>query len=256
MTQRASVPPQIPGFRAVDLLGRGGFADVFAYEQLGLGRRVAVKVMLEGITPDSQRLFESEANVMAQLSNHPSIVSIYQAGAAADGRPFLVMEYCPPPHLAARLRQQPLSVSKALEVGVQIAGAAESAHRIGVLHRDIKPANILFTEFGRPALTDFGISVTLHHDAGPAVNGLSVAWAPPEQIEGDQPMDASADVYSLAATIWATLAGHGPFIRRGERNDDGTVAQRVRTEPVPRTGRDDVPVELERVLRVQEHRQG
>ena len=248
MTGPPPRPPEIPGFRYVEVLGRGGFADVFAYEQLGLGRRVAVKVMLEGITRDSQRLFESEASVMARLSNHPSIVSIYQAGAAADGRPFLVMEHCPPPPLAARLRQQPLSVGKALEVGIQIAGAVESAHRIGVLHRDIKPANILFTEFGRPALTDFGISVTTHHGVGQGVNGLSVAWAPPEQIEGDGPTDASADVYSLAATIWATLVGHGPFIRRGERNDDGTVGQRVRTEPAPRTGRDDVPVELERVL--------
>ncbi len=230
MTGPPPRPPEIPGFRYVEVLGRGGFADVFAYEQLGLGRRVAVKVMLEGITRDSQRLFESEASVMARLSNHPSIVSIYQAGAAADGRPFLVMEHCPPPPLAARLRQQPLSVGKALEVGIQIAGAVESAHRIGVLHRDIKPANILFTEFGRPALTDFGISVTTHHGVGQGVNGLSVAWAPPEQIEGDGPTDASADVYSLAATIWATLVGHGPFIRRGERNDDGTVGQRVRTD--------------------------
>lgn len=248
MTGRPARPPEIPGFRYVEVLGRGGFADVFAYEQLGLGRRVAVKVMLDGITPDSQRLFESEASVMAQLSNHPSIVSIYQAGAAPDGRPFLVMEHCPPPHLAARLREHPLSVERALEVGIQIAGAVESAHRIGVLHRDIKPANILFTEFGRPALTDFGISVTTHHGVGQGVHGLSVAWAPPEQIEGDAPTDASADVYSLAATIWATLVGHGPFIRGGERNDDATVGQRVRTEPAPRTGRDDVPVELERVL--------
>ena len=242
-----AAPPDIPGFRYLELLGRGGFADVFGYEQLGLGRRVAVKVMLEGITSDSQALFESEANVMAQLSNHPSIVSIYQAGAAPDGRPFLVMEYCPPPHLATRMRNRPLPVGKALEVGVQIAGAAESAHRIGVLHRDIKPPNILFTEFGRPALTDFGISVTAQQEGG-GVNGLSVAWAPPEQIEGDRPTDASADVYSLAATVWASLVGHGPFVRRGERNDDWTVTRRVRQERVPRTRREDVPVELERVL--------
>lgn len=245
----ASLPPEIPGFRPLGLLGRGGFADVFAYEQLGLGRTVAVKVLLHGITADSQSAFEAEANVMARLSNHPSIVSIYQAGAAADGRPFLVMEFCPPPHLSARVKRRPLAVPTVLEVGVQIAGAAETAHRIGVLHRDIKPANILFTEFGRPALTDFGIAATTLAAETGAAAGMSVAWAPPEQLAGDHPMDASGDVYSLAATLWAALAGHSPFERPGATAGAWELSQRVKNDPLPPLPRDDVPEELERTLR-------
>src|SRR3546814_3529721 len=82
---------------------------------------------------------------MAQLANHPAIVSVYQAGTTLDGRPFLVMGHCPPPHLAARMRHKPLSVGKALDVTIQPCGAVETAHRLGILHRDIKLANILFT---------------------------------------------------------------------------------------------------------------
>src|SRR5690606_1169274 len=93
-------PPELPGFTYVDVLGSGGFADVFLYEQHLPRRRVAVKVLLtERISSGSVSEFTAEANVMAMLSTHPAIVTIYQAGVAADGRPYLVMEYCPKPNL-------------------------------------------------------------------------------------------------------------------------------------------------------------
>lgn len=249
MSSRApSAAPTLTGFTYVDLLGMGGFADVFQYEQLGLGRKVAVKVLLRGLGDGAQQSFEAEANVMAQLSNHPSIVSIYQAGAADDGRAYLVMEFCPPPHLAVRTRAKPLGVAKALEIGIQIAGAAETAHRLGILHRDIKPANILFTEYGRPALTDFGISATMG-DPQASGMGMSVPWAPPEQLSGNAAMGPASDVYSLAATIWTTLTSHSPFEVAGGPNDAYAMSRRVRSDAVPPTGRQDVPESLERVLR-------
>ena len=240
-----SPPPRLPGFRHVGLLGSGGFADVFRFEQVALGRHVAVKVLLKDLGNQAAEQFRREANLMALLSNHPSIVTIYQAGVSEDGRPYLVMEICPPPHLGARIRRQALSVGKTLEIGIQIAGAVETAHRLDILHRDIKPANILFTEFGRPALTDFGISSSTG-EAGTAA--FTVAWAPPEQIDG-RPMDRTGDVYALAATVWAMLTGHSPFELSGGPNDAVTVSQRVRASAVPPTGRADVPESLERVLR-------
>ena len=170
MSRAPSTPPLLDGYEYIGVLGTGGFADVFQYRQLRPRREVAVKVMLRGLGADTQRQFEDEANVMAMLSSHPSIVSIHSAGVAPDGRPYLVMESCHPRHLGTRLRNHALPLGRALEVAVQIAGAVESAHRLGVLHRDIKPANILFTDFGRPALTDFGISVA--DGGGPA----AAAW--------------------------------------------------------------------------------
>lgn len=249
MSRRIGPPPGLPGFEFVEPLGSGGFADVFKYTQLGLGREVAVKVLLSDLDPSMQASFEVEASVMAQLSNHPSIVSIHQAGVTPDGRPFLVMEYCPPPHLALRVRSRPLTVTKALEVAIQLCGAVETAHRLGVLHRDIKPANILFTAFGRAALTDFGISVTTASaESGEGV-GMSVPWAPPEQLTVGAPMGPSGDVYALAATLWTTLVGRSPFHVQGGANDPVAMAQRVRTMPVPPTRRPDVPESLERAIR-------
>ena len=124
MASRPARPPQIPGYTYVELIGQGGFADVFLYQQARPARQVAVKVLLEDDpdAPERQR-FDAEADVMAQLSSHPSIVSIFQADVASDGRAFLVMEYCPKPNLSVRCRQQPLTVPEALEIGVRISGA-------------------------------------------------------------------------------------------------------------------------------------
>lgn len=240
----ASTPPLLDGYTYLEPLGSGGFADVFKYEQLRPRREVAVKVLLRGLGADAQVRFEHEANLMALLSNHPSIVSIYASGVAADGRPYLVMENCQARHLGNRIMSRPLQVGRALTIAIQIAGAVETAHRLGILHRDIKPANILFTEFGRPALTDFGISVV---EGDHSAVAFSVAWAPPEQIE-NRPMGPSGDVYSLAATLWAMLAGRRPFDVQGD-NGSLAVSYRVLTSPVPKTGRPDVPESLERILR-------
>lgn len=250
MSQRQpSAPPEIPGLKYVDLVGMGGFADVFRYEQLGLNRKVAVKVLLRDLGEASQRSFEAEANLMAKLSTHPSIVSVYSAGQAPDGRPYLVMEYCPPPHLSKRIASAPLSVAKTLEIGIQIAAAVEMAHRNEVLHRDIKPANILFTEYGRPALTDFGISVTTESASRGQGVGMSVPWAPPEQLTSGQQMGPASDVYSLAATLWTALKQRSPFELPQGPNDAYTLSKRVRTEPLPALDHPGAPPSLELVLK-------
>ena len=250
MTRTPSPPPVLAGYEYLGLLGTGGFADVFKYRELHPLREVAVKVQLRGTGQDARHQFGAEANLMAMLSSHPSIVSIFAAGVAPDGRPYLVMEPCRPKNLGVLLRQKPLPVGKALEIGVQVAGAVETAHRLGVLHRDIKPANILFTDYGRPALTDFGISVA---DGAQGAAAFSVAWAPPEQIE-NRPMGPAGDVYSLAATVWAMLAGRNPFSVPGASNTSFEIIGR-KQQPVPPTGRPGVPESLELILRTALSRQ-
>lgn len=240
-------PPDLSGFTYVDVLGSGGFADVYLYEQQLPRRRVAVKVLLtERMTSGSIAEFTAEANVMAMLSTHPAIVTIHQAGVAGDGRPYLVMEYCPKPNLQARYRREPFSVAESLRVGVQVAAAVETAHRAGVLHRDIKPANILVTEYNRPALTDFGIASTTAAAAESA--GLSIPWSPPESFDDVPHGDRRSDVYALGATVYSLLAARSPFELPGQRNGAAELIQRIETMPVPAIGRADVPASLQLAL--------
>lgn len=247
MSRPPSPPPELPGFTYVQPLGTGGFADVFLYEQQLPRRRVAVKVLLADRTSSSAaEEFTAEANVMAMLSTHPAIVTIYQAGVAGDGRPYLVMEYCPRPNLQVRARKEPFSVAEALRVGVQVAGAVETAHRAGVLHRDIKPANILVTEYNRPALTDFGIASTT--GAVSEAAGMSIPWSPPESFAEPPRSGPRSDVYALGATLFTLLIGRSPFERVGERNTSADLIERIERMALPSLNRPDSPASLQTVL--------
>ncbi|AXK45596.1 serine/threonine-protein kinase [Brachybacterium saurashtrense] len=247
-----SSPPRLPGYEYEQLLGSGGFADVFLYRQFRPQRRVAIKVLLSNVLDESVRqLFDAEANVMAQLSTHPSIVAIHQAEVSDDHRPYIVMEYCPRPNYGLRFRTERITVAEALRVGVQIAGAVETAHRAGILHRDIKPANILLNDYNRPALTDFGISVaTAKGNDVEGSQGMSIPWSPPEFFADPPWADARSDVFSLAATVYSLLAGRTPFERAGQRNTASDLIHRIATDPLRPLDRPDIPAELNRVLAI------
>ncbi|MDQ4213456.1 serine/threonine-protein kinase [Microbacterium capsulatum] len=241
-----SSPPVIPGFESIRLLGSGGFADVFLYQQSHPRRQVAVKVLLkERMAASTIAGFTEEANVMAQFANHPSIVAVYQAGVSDDGRPYLVMEYCSKPNLQMRHRAERFSEADTLRIGIQIAGAIETTHRAGILHRDIKPANILVTEYGKPKLTDFGISAA----GGQELVGMSIPWSPPESLAVPPTGTAASDVYSLAATLYTLLVNRTPFQIVGGANSEIDVISRIQAAPLPPLGRHDVSEELEAVLR-------
>lgn len=241
-------PPRIPGFTYISLLGSGGFSDVYLYEQDRPRRKVAVKVLLSDLkTEGARRRFESEANLMAQLSSHPYIVTIFEAEVTDDGHSYLAMEYCSRPSLDVRYRRQRFSVDEVLAVGIQVASAVETAHRAGIAHRDIKPANILVTDYNRPALTDFGISGTLAGD-GDDDSGMSIPWSPPEQFT-DGPVDGvMVDVWALGATLYTLLAGRSPFVLPGADNSQRELINRISNTPLPRLGRADVPESLELAL--------
>lgn len=249
MTRRLpSTPPNLPGFAFIRVLGSGGFADVFLYEQNMPRRLVAVKVLLaEVVNDDLRRMFQAEANLMAQLSSHPSILTVYQASVAADGRPYLVMEYCSST-LGQRYRAVQLPLAEVLSIGVRIASAVETAHRQGVLHRDIKPSNILTTAYGHPVLSDFGIAATLGEAETSEAVGLSIPWSAPEVLHDDVSGTVASEVWSLGATVYSLIAGRSPFEVPGGDNAPVILMGRIeKAKPAP-TGRVDVPPSLERVL--------
>lgn len=243
-----SAPPEIAGYEYLSVIGSGGFADVFLYQELRPRRKVAIKVLLPQRADEATRAaFTAEADLMAILSSHPSIVTIFDTDVTDDGRLFLAMEYCSRSTMSARYKREPLGVAETLRVGIQIAGAVETAHRNGIVHRDIKPANILVTDYGHPALTDFGISATIEQSEAGA-DGMSVPWSPPENLTAEPRSGVRSDVWSLGATIYTLLAGRSPFEVPGGNNTQRALVQRITHEPLPPIGRGDVPAELEQVL--------
>ena len=268
MRRVSSTPPELPGYTFIKVLGSGGFSDVFLYEQKLPKRRVAVKVLLtEELSGANRAAFVAEANLMAQLSTHPYIVTIYQADVAGDDRPYFVMEYCSGPSLAERYKREIFPVVDALRIGVRLSSAVATAHAAGILHRDIKPANVLTNDYGWPALTDFGISSAVEDDVLPihtgtlasALNdtgtdgtgqsvGMSVPWSPPEMFEDDPEPDVRSDVFSLAATLYTILAGQTPFELRGHANGTLDLIGRIERGAITPMSRDDIPRSLLAVL--------
>ena len=247
---REPVGPHLEGAEFIRFLGAGGFADVFLYRQDMPRREVAVKVIRSGASAAQKQKFQAESDLMAKFGAHPAVLSLYAAGRLRDGRAYLTMEYCPPPHLGKRFSTtSPMRVEQALEITIKIAGAVETIHRAGYLHRDIKPANILLTAFGHPVLTDFGIAISQYTPADQVDSAFSPYWAPPEQ-QLNRPLTPASDVYSLAATTYTMLAGRPPHVDMtpGAHNDPASILKRLHHGSIAPIGRNDVPAALERVL--------
>jgi hypothetical protein len=211
--ERDERPPAVAGLRDLRPLGRGGFGTVFRAWQTGVGREVALKVDSRVLTDErDRRRFLREASAAGRLSSHANIVPVYDAGVAADGRPYLVMELCRRGSLVDLVREDgPLPPEEVRTIGVGIADALATAHAAGVLHRDVKPGNILVDEHGVAKLADFGLAAVLDAggDSSATREGLTPAYAPPEAFAFARPT-ALLDVYGLAATLYAVLAGRPP----------------------------------------------
>jgi serine/threonine protein kinase len=208
-------------YQLVDRIGRGAMGTVWRARDLVLCRDVAVKeVRAQGTLTEQERWVAHarslrEARVAARL-NHPGVVTVHDV-IEAEGIPWIVMEL-----LAARSLAQVLAEDGALSppyvarLGVMLVGALASAHAAGVIHRDVKPANVLLTTEGRAVLTDFGIA-TMAGEPRLTQAGMVMGtpgFCAPERIRG-APASAASDLWSLGATLYAAVAGRGPFDGQG-----------------------------------------
>ena len=203
--------PRIRGLSDWRPLARGGLGLVWEARQLSLDRPVAVKVYQRALDDSDRRRFLREAAAAGSLSSHPGIVTAHDAGILPDDRPYIVMELCSGGSLTHWLdpENRP-SEERVRDIGVGLADALAAVHARGVLHRDIKPANILVDDYGNVGLADFGLAAVVGADAVAAdAQFVTPAYAPPEAF-GTQPATQAGDVFSLAATLYALLAGCPP----------------------------------------------
>lgn len=198
-------------------LGSGGMGAVWLARRRDLDMEVAVKVIKRGMDTDEilQR-FQIEQRVMAGL-NHPGIARLIDAGVAASGSPYLVMEYVEGVSLAEAAKG--LDLRGRLGLFREVCAAVSHAHRSLVVHRDLKPANILVTAGGAPKLLDFGIAKLLGENPDAPALGfttltghgpLTPRYASPEQIRGE-PVSTATDVFALGTILYELLSGCHPI---------------------------------------------
>ncbi|MFZ0832813.1 MAG: kelch repeat-containing protein [Mycobacterium sp.] len=228
------------GFADAREIGRGGFGVVYRCYQTSLGRSVAVKVLTAHFDRVNRERFLREGYAMGGLSGHPHVVHILQIGVTDSKRLFLVMPYYAADSLAKRLQAGPIPWPEAVQIGVKLCGALETAHRIGILHRDIKPGNVVTNDYGEPALTDFGLAhIRGGFKTAEGVFTGSITYTAPEVLAGSPPTVAT-DTYSLGATLHTLLAGR-PAHERESGEDLAAHFRRVGSSEVPDLRRMGIP---------------
>ena len=215
-------------YRIDGKLGEGGMATVFLAEDLKHHRKVAIKVLQEGLTQTiGIRRFLLEIEVVAQLQ-HPHLLTLYDSGDV-NGVPYYVMPYVDGQSLRDLIaRERRIPVERAVAIAREVADGLHYAHQHGVLHRDIKPSNILMSA-SHAMIADFGIATALQKAAVDRLTetGVSVGsptYMSPEQASGERDLDARTDIYSVSCVLYEMLCGAPPI--------DGASAQQVVTRKV------------------------
>jgi len=230
-------------YTLVALLGKGGMGEVWKAWDHPLGRWVALKFFVGGVSDSDSERFGREAQAVARLS-HPHIAAVYDAGEI-DRRRFIALQYVD----GMTLDHATLPIRRACELARDAAGAIHYAHGEGIVHRDLKPSNLIVDRDGRVFVLDFGIA--RHRDAGATLSRTGVVmgtppFMSPEQAAGDRRLDGRSDVYSLGATLYTLVTGREPF---AGRSAEDVITRVVRDDPTaPRKVRPDIPRDVETIV--------
>jgi serine/threonine protein kinase len=209
-------------YRIVEPIAAGGMGVVYVGEHSTLGRRVAIKVLMESLALSDKvrRRFEQEAYVQAQLE-HPHIVRV-QDFVQEGNTLAIVMDFVKGPSLAQYIAglKGPLPVDALMHIMDPVIEAVAYAHERGIVHRDIKPGNVLLDQsggsesIGIPKVTDFGLAKILADTEQHTKTGSKMGTFPymaPEQFQGLKEIGPQADLYALAMMAWHLLAGQMPI---------------------------------------------
>jgi DNA-binding winged helix-turn-helix (wHTH) protein/tRNA A-37 threonylcarbamoyl transferase component Bud32 len=242
-------------FEIIDLIGRGGMAEVYRARDSRLERDVAIKVLARRLADQHEVLqrFERETKAVAALS-HPNVLAIYDVGTE-DDLAFAVTELLEGETLRARLKHSPLPWSEARSIALAAADGLAAAHEKGIVHRDVKPENIFLTTTDVVKLLDFGLARLEEPARFPLADGSmsfetsrgtilgTIDYMAPEQLRGEA-VDGRTDVFSLGCVLFEMLTGRCPF----KRDTPADTMAAILTEDSPELRSKDAPRRTNGVL--------
>jgi len=239
-------------YHLLRVLGEGGMGLVFEAEHIGLGRRVAVKVLHDRVLDDANAVerFRREARIIGGLG-HPNIVGASDFGVTREGHHYLAMDLLDGTSLTERIAHRDLPPHELARILAEVCDGLAAAHAAGVIHRDLKPDNIYLTSKGARIL-DFGIAKrTGLEEESQALTRTghicgTVEYIAPEQIRGLTD-DPRSDLYAVGVIMYEALTGQTPF--RG-RTVGETLHRALNDKLVPprkRTGDRTIPADLEAI---------
>jgi serine/threonine-protein kinase len=248
-------------YEVLEKVGEGGMGAVYRARDTSVGRDVALKLLPEFVSGDSDKIarLEREAHLLGSM-NHPNI-AILHGLEESNGLKYLVMELVEGETLAEKLSRGPLSMDEALPIFLQIAEALDEAHHKSIIHRDLKPANVKLTPELRVKVLDFGLAKAMDTSetepselsnsptvARPTAEGVilgTASYMSPEQARG-KPIDERTDIWAFACCLFEVLTGRKAF--DGESATD-VLAAIIHKEPdwtaLPR----NTPPSIQRLLR-------
>lgn len=207
------VGARLGAWRIDAVIGRGGMGTIYRVHRAdGLYEQEAALKLMQPLAPEHWALFESERQFLARLE-HPGIARLLDGGGGPDGRPWMVMEYANGAAIDVWARRNEAAPRDIVAKMLQACEAMVHAHGKLIVHRDIKPSNILIDDAGRARVIDFGVARLAGGDELRAAP-LSLDYAAPELLAGE-PATTASDVYGLAATLYALLAGKPPLALSG-----------------------------------------
>lgn len=208
---------QLPQYKVLDVLGRGGMGAVYKGWQVSLDRYVAIKILPQYLDDGDENFsgrFKQEARTMAKFQ-HPGIVAIFDAGETATGLLYIVMEFVEGTDVSKMVKEQGrLPPAHALAITAHVCDALAYAHERGVIHRDIKPANIMMNMEGQVKVADFGLAKSTIAGAGGLTRSNMAMGTPnyiaPEALIPGMAVDGRADLYAVGVMLYNMLTGKVP----------------------------------------------
>lgn len=233
-------------YEILDKIGTGGMSDVYKAKDHKLNRFVAVKVLKQEFSENTNFVskFRVEAQAAAGLM-HPNIVNVYDVGEE-DGIYYIVMELVEGITLKNYIEKKSrLSIKEAISIAIQVSMGIEAAHNNHIIHRDIKPQNIIISKDGKVKVTDFGIAKAATSNTITSNVMGSVHYTSPEQARGGF-SDEKSDIYSLGCTMFEMLTGHVPF--DGETTVAIAIKHIQEEMPSPREYVSEIPLCVEKII--------